>query len=127
MFAGGDERAHPSGGDGWWEAWQLDVASGEAVPIDATGRDALADAAKTAQKQLYRKIAAMERREKINAGAYVYFTFLRPFAELAGVDLDWTVPRDSLDLYPFLELIDGSLPNPAAALEQPETYYAPLG
>ena len=28
----------------------------------------------------------MERRAKIDAGAYVYFTFLRPFAELAGVD-----------------------------------------
>ena len=54
----------------------------------------------------------MERREKIDAGAYVYFTFLRPFAELAGVELDWTVPRDSLDLYPFLELIDGALPRP---------------
>ena len=51
----------------------------------------------------------MERRAKIDAGAYVYFTFLRPFAELAGVEIDWTVPRDSLDLYPFLELIDGSL------------------
>ena len=52
----------------------------------------------------------MERRAKIDAGAYVYFTFLRPFAELAGVDLDWTVPRDSMDLYPLLELIDGALP-----------------
>ena len=30
------------------------------------------------------------------AGAYVYFSFLRPFAEMAGVadELDWTVPRD---------------------------------
>ena len=40
----------------------------------------------------------------------MYFTFLRPFAELAGVDLDWTVPRDSLDFYPLLELIDGAMP-----------------
>ena len=24
--------------------------------------------------------------------------------------LDWTVPRDSIDLYPFLELVDGELP-----------------
>jgi hypothetical protein len=68
----------------------------------------------------------MERRDKINAGAYVYFTFLRPFAERAGIDLDWTVPRDSLDLYPFLELIDGSLTPPDAPVEQPETYYLPL-
>ena len=79
-------------------------------PIDDDGLDALAAAAKAAQRQLYRTIAGMERRAKIDAGAYVYFTFLRPFAELAGVDLDWTVPRDSLDLYPLLELVDGALP-----------------
>ena len=90
----------------------FDVASGEPVRIDAAGLDALGAAAKSAQKQLYRTIAAMERRAKIDTGAYVYFTFLRPFAELAGVELDWTVPRDSLDLYPFLELIDGSMPAP---------------
>ena len=84
------------------------------MPIDDDGVDALAAAAKAAQKQLYRMIAGMERRAKIDAGAYVYFTFLRPFAELAGVELDWTVPRDSLDLYPFLELIDGAMPRPAS-------------
>jgi hypothetical protein len=68
-------------------------------------------------------IAAMDRRGKINAGAYVYFTFLRPFADVAGVELDWTVPRDSLDLYPFLEMIDGGAPQ----IEQdPATYYPPL-
>ena len=64
----------------------------------------------------------MERRAKIDAGAYVYFTFLRPFADLAGVDLDWTVPRDSLDLYPLLELVDGAMPGPAIE-ETAETYY----
>jgi hypothetical protein len=34
--------------------------------------------------------------DKIRAGAYVYFTFLRPFAEIAGCadELDWSVPRD---------------------------------
>ena len=64
----------------------------------------------------------MERRAKIDSGAYVYFTFLRPFAELAGVELDWTVPRDSTDLYPLLELIDGALPGEAVE-ETPETYY----
>ena len=45
-----------------------------------------------------------------------------PFAELAGVDLDWTVPRDSTDLYPFLELIDGGLPG-GVAEETVDTYY----
>jgi hypothetical protein len=105
----------------------FDVSSGDLVRLDDAQRDALAGAAKTAQKNLYRRIAAMERREKINAGAYVYFTFLRPFAELAGVDVDWTVPRDSLDLYPLLELIDGSLePPPGTPPETPENYYSPL-
>jgi hypothetical protein len=102
----------------------FDVAGGALKPIDDGGADALAAAAKSAQRDLYRRIAGMERREKINAGAYVYFTFLRPFAQLAGVDLDWTVPRDSLDLYPFLELIDGAAPSDAA--ETAETYYPPL-
>ncbi len=105
----------------------FDVSSGAPVLIDEAGRAALASAAKAAQKLLYRKIAVMERRAKIDAGAYVYFTFLRPFAELAGVEIDWTVPRDSTDLYPFLELVDGAIaPPPDGPVEQPETYYLPL-
>ena len=100
----------------------FDVSTGEPVPIDPEGAHALAAAAKRAQRQLYRTIAGMERRPKINAGAYVYFTFLRPFADLAGVDLDWTVPRDSLDLYPILELVDGALQGPVVE-ETAETYY----
>jgi hypothetical protein len=101
----------------------FDVGSGVAVPIDDDGIDALAAAAKAAQRTLYRTIAGMERRAKIDAGAYVYFTFLRPFADLAGVELDWTVPRDSLDLYPLLELIEGGLPG-GVVEETIETYYA---
>jgi hypothetical protein len=103
----------------------FDVSDGAPRPIGDDGLDALAAAAKSAQRQLYRTIAGMERRAKIDAGAYVYFTFLRPFAELAGVDLDWTVPRDSLDLYPLLELVDGALPGPAVA-ETADTYYLPI-
>jgi hypothetical protein len=103
----------------------FDVGSGVPQPIDDDGLDALAAAAKSAQQRLYRTIAGMERRAKIDAGAYVYFTFLRPFAELAGVDLDWTVPRDSTDLYPFLELVDGALPGPVVE-ETAETYYLPI-
>jgi hypothetical protein len=103
----------------------FDVSDGAPRAIDEAGRDALAAAAKAAQRKLYRTIAGMERRDKINAGAYVYFTFLRPFAELAGVELDWTVPRDSLDLYPLLEHVDGALPGPAIE-ETPDTYYLPI-
>jgi hypothetical protein len=105
----------------------FDVSAGKLEPIDDAGQQALGAAAKTAQQQLYRKIAAMERRQKIDAGAYVYFTFLRPFAELASAELDWTVPRESLDLYPFLELIDGSVtPPPDAPVDTPDTYYLPI-
>jgi hypothetical protein len=104
----------------------FDVADGTLEQIRPDGRDALGAAAKVAQKQLYRSIAGMERNQKIDNGAYVYFTFLRPFAEVAGVELDWTVPRDSLDLYPFLSLIDGSLEQASAPQETPENYYAPL-
>ena len=101
----------------------FDITDGSLTPIDDTGVAALTVAAKQAQRALYRKIAAMERNEKIDAGAYVYFTFLRPFAEAAGVELDWTVPRDSLDLYPFISMIEGG----AQPLEQdPATYYPPI-
>jgi hypothetical protein len=103
----------------------FDVGGGSPQPIDDDGLDALATAAKTAQRALYRTIARMERRAKIDSGAYVYFTFLRPFAELAGVELDWTVPRDSMDLYPLLELVDGALPGPAVE-ETPDTYYSAI-
>jgi hypothetical protein len=107
----------------------FDVSAGTPVPIDRAGQDALGAAAKAAQKQCYRMIAAMDRDAKIHAGAYVYFSFLYPFAEVAGVAdaLDWTVPRDSMDLYPFLSLIDGSLePPPGTPVETPETYYLPV-
>jgi hypothetical protein len=105
----------------------FDVAAGALTPIGPAGREALATAAKTAQKQLYRMIAGMERAAKIDAGAYVYFTFLRPFAEVAGIGLDWTTPLASLDVYPFLSLIDGAAtPPPDAPVDTPETYYAPL-
>ncbi len=94
------------------------------VPPSAYG-DVLASV-KQAQKDLYRLIAGMSRKEKIDAGAYVYFTFLRPFAKVAGIDedLDWTVPRDSLDLYEGLSMIDAI---PDGAVADPDVpYYTPL-
>ena len=88
-------------------AW-FSTAGGVLEPIDDAGLDSLLTSVKDAQRRLYRLVAGMTRREKIDAGAYVYFSFLRPFAEVAGVAdaLDWTVPRDSLDLYPLLEGLD---------------------
>jgi hypothetical protein len=101
----------------------FDISGGTLLPLDDAAADSLASAAKQAQRALYRRIAAMDRRSKIDAGAYVYFTFLRPFADVAGVDLDWTVPRDSLDLYPLLELFEGAPPVPE---QEPAAYYPPV-
>ena len=63
-----------------------------------------------AQSAHYRNIAAMDRDEKIRCGAYVYFSFLRPFAQAAGIadELDWTVPRDiPPPLYEFGSMLEG--------------------
>ena len=75
------------------------------VPLSDQDLEATAAAAKVAQRQHYRDIVAMDRDERIACGAYVYFTFLRPFAEIAGVadEIDWTCPRDiPADLYPLV-------------------------
>ena len=93
------------------------------------GLDALGDitaSVHAAQRALYRLIAGMSRKEKIDAGAYVYFSFLLPFARVAGVehDLDWTVPRDSMDLYELVSMIDEA---PAPIEADPNVpYYPPV-
>jgi hypothetical protein len=102
----------------------FDPTSGRPVPIGETDALALGDAVKHAQRLLYRQIAGMNRHEKIDAGAYVYFSFLRPFAEAAGIadQLDWTVPRDSLDLYPLLELFEST----PEITSDASVYYPPI-
>ena len=87
--------------------------------------DDVAKVVKDAQRNLYRRIAGMSRREKLDAGAYVYFTFLRPFAEAAGVDdrLDWTVPRDSLDVYEGLATLERM---PDVESDDSIPYYTPV-
>ena len=62
----------------------------------STGSTSSPPSIRRVQAQHYRNIAAMDRDEMIRCGAYVYFSFLRPFAEVAGVadELDWEVPRD---------------------------------
>jgi hypothetical protein len=94
-------------------------------PVPATQWDDLLAAVRKAQAAHYRQVAAMSRRQKIDAGAYVYFSFLRPFAEVAGVadDLDWTVPRDTVGpLYDALEPFTGE----GASIEDDQPYYLPL-
>jgi hypothetical protein len=94
----------------------------EPVSLDRVGT--IHAATKDAQKRLYRNIAKMTRNERIDAGAYVYFTFLRPFAEVAGVadDLDWTCPRDSLDVYEMIAPFEGG--GQSSVSEGP--YYVPF-
>jgi hypothetical protein len=94
-------------------------------PVPPEEWDGLAAAVRKAQADHYRQVAAMSRGEKIAAGAYVYFSFLRPFAQVAGVagDLDWTVPRDIVGpLYDVLEAFTGE----GASMAEDGPYYSPL-
>jgi hypothetical protein len=72
-----------------------DTPDGMLAPVPLEEMDALVAAVRAAQARHYRAVAAMSRDEMIRCGAYVYFSFLRPFAEVAGVagELDWSVPR----------------------------------
>jgi hypothetical protein len=90
---------------------------GEVRPVPAEDIDGIVAAVRKAQSALYRNIAGMDRAEKIRCGAYVYFSFLRPFAEVAGIaeELDWTVPRDLPEpLVELLSLVDGDNAPPPA-------------
>jgi hypothetical protein len=93
--------------------------------VGADAWEGLVAAVRKAQADHYRQVAAMSRRQKIDAGAYVYFSFLRPFAQEAGIadDLDWTVPRDTAGpLYDALEPFTGE----GASVDDTGPYYAPL-
>jgi hypothetical protein len=102
----------------------FDGTGGTLRPVPLATLPDVRAAVKDAQRRLYRLIAGMTRAEKIDAGAYVYFTFLRPFAEVAGIAerLDWSVPRDSLDLYALISTVDET---PEIDPDQP--YYVPVG
>ncbi|CAN5829621.1 hypothetical protein BH24ACT3_BH24ACT3_18310 [soil metagenome] len=79
-------------------------------PVALDELEGIVGAVRAAQSQLYRNIAAMDRDEKIRCGAYVYFSLLKPFADVAGVgdDLDWTVPLDiPPPLYDLLAAMEG--------------------
>jgi hypothetical protein len=101
-------------------------APGELRPVIAAQYDGLVAEVRTAQRAHYRNVAAMARDEKIRCGAYVYFTFLRPFAQEAGVadDLDWTVPRDLAD--PVYELLSAMEGDNAGTIDRGGEYYPPV-
>ena len=87
------------------EAFALFTSDGGTLrPVPLDDLESIVAGARRAQSAHYRQIHAWSIREKLVAGAYVYFTFLKPFADAAGVDLDWTVPRAAEDLMPVLEV-----------------------
>ncbi|MBV8305697.1 MAG: hypothetical protein JOZ04_15920, partial [Acidimicrobiia bacterium] len=95
------------------------------TPVGPGEWPALLAAVRKAQADHYRQVAAMSNGQKVDAGAYVYFSFLRPFAEVAGVagDLDWTVPLDTVGpLYDALESFTGE----GVSMADDGPYYAPL-
>ncbi len=101
-----------------------DLPPGEVRLVPPEEYDGIVAAVRSAQSAHYRAIAGMSRDEKIRAGAYVYFTFLRPFAEVAGIaeELDWSVPRDLPEpVYEFMSAMEGD--NAGVADEGP--YYEP--
>src|SRR3954454_18779933 len=97
------------------------------VPLDEL--DGIVAEVRKAQSAHYRNVAAMSRDEKIRCGAYVYFTFPRPFAEVAGVadQIDWEVPKASVEhgWYDMISPMEGGTdappPNPG------EPYFWPIG
>lgn len=94
-----------------------------AVPLDEMAE--IVRAVRGAQSAHYRNIAAMSRDDKIRAGAYVYFSFLRPFAIEAGIEdqFDWTTPRDiPPPIYDIVSAMEGD--NAPTADDGP--YYSPL-
>ena len=101
------------------------AAAGELRPVPPDAMDRITAALRPAQSALYRAVAAMDRHEKIRCGAYVYFSFLRPFAAEAGMagDFDWSAPRDIPGpLYDLVSAMEGD--NAGVADEGP--YYEPL-
>ena len=95
------------------------------VPLDEL--DGIVAEVRKAQAQHYRNVAAMTRDEKIACGAYVYFTFPRPFAEVAGVadQIDWSVPKASKEhgFYDMIAPLEGGNTPP----DPDEVYYWPIG
>jgi hypothetical protein len=99
--------------------------SGSLQPVALDEMAAIGAQLKSAQRAHYRNIAAMDRDSKITCGAYVYFSFLRPFALEAGIadEFDWTVPRDiPAPLYDMVSQMEGG----NAVPEDVDTYYLPI-
>ncbi|MET0153799.1 MAG: hypothetical protein ABW298_14470 [Candidatus Binatia bacterium] len=62
-------------------------------PLEAEEWEPTRKAIAQAQRELYRRIARLSARDRILAGASVYFWFIRPLADVAGVSagIDWNL------------------------------------
>ena len=101
---------------------------GELRPVPLDELPSIAAACRAAERALYRRIARMETNEMVDCGAEVYFTFLHPFAEAAGVadDLDWSVPKElQPPVYDLLVAAGQDMSATELPDESPDTYYPP--
>lgn len=105
--------------------YRPDSSTGELTPVGLDELDTIVAEVRAAQGAHYRAIAAMTRDEKIACGAYVYFSFLRPFAEEAGIadGFDWTVPRD---IPPMVYELVSQMEGDNAGLPDDGPYYSTL-
>lgn len=94
-------------------------------PVPLTELDPLVTTVRAVQARHYRNVVGMTRDQKIRCGAYVYFTFLRPFAEVAGVAerLDWTVPAALPQ--PVFEALS-AIEDGEVSIDPDAEYYEPL-
>jgi hypothetical protein len=77
------------------DAWDTPVS--ELRRLDAAEMERCLGLCRTATDRLYRRIASMPKRDKIIAGAQVYYSeFVAPVARAAGV---WETIRDELDFH----------------------------
>jgi len=86
-------------------------ATGSLRPVPLDHVDLMISEVRTAQATHYRAIAGMSRDDKVRCGAYVYFSFLKPFADAAGIgdSIDWSVPSAlPAEWYGFLSAVEGT-------------------
>jgi hypothetical protein len=78
-----------------------DTPAAEIRRIDEAEMQAIVTECEQATTKLYKRIASMPKRDKIIAGAQVYYTeFIMPFARLAGVWDEFLDERDFHELDP---------------------------
>jgi hypothetical protein len=72
--------------------------AGNLTPLQLAEFSDFAASLKDVNRALYRNLTGLSYSEKIAAGTMIYFSMLRPWARVAGLEdsFDWDVPRASL-------------------------------